>query len=333
MARRRGAFLAAGWAMGVLLFCRSARAEVIEEIVAWVNGEIISRSDMEQEEQMLLAEFYRRFTGTELDEQVRKARSELLDRMIDRKILLQRASRLYDVGKMGSELLDSFKEQQKVKSNEELQRLLAQEGMTLDELKARLVEMYAPEAIIRFEVIGRISVSDQEVETYYKSHPEIFEEPARVTLREIVLLAEGEAKEKRRPEIERIRERVTAPGADFEAVAREASEAPTKGSGGLLGTVGKGDLAPEIEQAAFSVPVGDVSPVIEFPHGFHLVKVESRTDARSKPLDDVKEQVRSKIEDEKYSRQLQDYLTKARAESEVVVKDKYKGRLSRKEGP
>lgn len=317
----------------VMVFGLSAQpvpgGEIIEEIVAWVNGDIITRSELEREEQILLAEVYRRFTGAELDEQARKAKAELLDRMIDQKILLQKASRLYDMSKMGDGLLESFKEQQKITTDEDLSRLLKQEGMTVEGLKRRLVDMYAPEQVIRFEVVGRISVSDKEVEAYYADHPEAAEIPAEATLREIILLADSEPKkEERRAEAGKVRERAAAPGADFAEVAKEVSEAGTRDGGGLLGKVGKGDLSPQLEQVAFTLPVGEVSPVLETPYGFHLLKVDARTDATRKPLEEIKEQLRTKIENQKYDESLQAFLKKARAESEIRVKEQYQGRLA-----
>jgi len=333
MRRAGGARFAAAFLLAAGLLAGRTRAEVVEEIVAWVNGDIITMSDLEREEQGILGELYRRYTGAELDAQVRTARAEMLDRMIDRKILVQRASHLYDMSKMRNALLDSFKEQQKVKTDQELERMLAQEGMTLEELKDRLVEMYAPEEIIRFEVIGRVSVSEKEVADYFVTHPRDWEVPASAMLREIVLLAEGAAREGRRVEAEKIRERAVAPGADYAALAQEVSEAGTKANGGLLGPVGKGDLAPPLDQAAFSVPVGQVSPVIEMPHGFHLIYVESRSDARSKSLKEVKDTIRADLEREKSRKALDDYLAKARAESDIVVADAYKSRLAPKSAP
>jgi parvulin-like peptidyl-prolyl isomerase len=327
MKRRCTRAVAAIWVLAMFLSLGAARAEVVEEIVAWVNGEIIAKSEMDQEEKMILGEAYRRYTGAELDEQVRKVRETLLERIVDRKLLIQKAARLYDVQKMGEGLLDEFKDSQNIKTDDELRRALAQEGMTLDELKRRLIEMYAPEQIIRFEVIGRLAVSDREIQEYYDAHPELSEVPARATVREIVLLAEPDAKERRRAEAEQVRDRAAKPDADFAAIAMEVSESGSKSSGGLLGTVAKGDLAPEIEAAAFGTPVGQVGPLIEMPHGYHIIKVDDRAEARRKPVTEIKEDVRKAIEQSKYSDALAAYLEKARAESEVVVKESYKNRL------
>ena len=305
-----------------------AGAEVIEEIVAWVNGEIITRSELEEEEQAMMAEVYRRHTGEELDEQVRQLNEELLLRMIDRKILVDKAATMYDIEKMAEVFYENFQEQQGIESEEELAAALAREGMTKDSLKQRLVEMFAPDEVLRFEVGARIAVSDGELQAYYDEHQEEFRKPAEATLREIVLLAEDDAaKERRRPEAEQVRTRVTADGEEFEAVAREVSEAGTSAEGGLLGPLKKGELSEQLEQLAFSLPPGEVSEVIETPYGFHLCVVVSRTESRIPPLDEVGEQLRRWLEDRKYFEQRDAYVTKLRSEAEWCVKPAYADRL------
>ena len=72
------------------------RAELVEEIVAWVNGQIITRSELEEEEQMMIAEAYRRYTGEELDNAVNNLRATMLIDIVDRKILLDKAAMLYE---------------------------------------------------------------------------------------------------------------------------------------------------------------------------------------------------------------------------------------------
>lgn len=308
-------------------------AEVVEEIVAWVNGDIITKTEVEEEQRILLAEVYRRFTGAELDAEARRAREEILDRMIDRKILLQRAARMFDLSKLEKSLLDEFKAQNKFKNDEELQRALAQEGMTLDDLKQRLLDTYAPQEIIRYEVIGRLAVSDREIQAYYDAHPEISTVPVQAKVREIVILADDSNRQAKRAETARIRERAVAQNADFVALAAEVSDAGTKKDGGLIGTVSNGDLAPPLEAAAFTVPVGGVSDIIEMQHGFHLLKIDERTEAHKKSLDELKETVRKKLEDEKYVAALAQYLKKARAESAIVVNAAYADRFKPEANP
>jgi parvulin-like peptidyl-prolyl isomerase len=302
-------------------------AEIIEEIVAVVDGDIITKSDFEEEEQMLISETYRNFAGEELDRQMREIREQLLMRLIDRKILLHKAEAMYDTEKMGEIFLDSFKQQQGITDDEELERALAREGMTLEDFTRRLIESFAPDEVIRYEVASRISVGDKELQAYYDGHPDEFLVPGEVTLREIVLLANSDArKQERRSEAEEVRRRAAA-GEDFAELASQLSEAGTKEEGGLLGPLKKGELAEQLEALAFSLPVGEVSEIVETQHGLHIIKVDSRTDDALAALDDIREDLRRYLENLKTMEELQTFMEKARGEAEWCVKPNYADRL------
>ena len=142
----------------------SVRAAVVEEVVAWVNGDIITMSEYQEQEQAVLAQLYRQYTGVELDAALKEVRAGLLMQMIDRKILVDQAERLYDIDVMGNVFLDFFKEQQNISSDAEFEELLKEEGLTINDVKARLIDMQAPDEVIRFEVTSRISLSELEIE-------------------------------------------------------------------------------------------------------------------------------------------------------------------------
>ena len=310
-----------------LAAARPARGEVVEEIVAKVNDDIITRTDLQEAEQDLLADLYRSYTGKDLDEKVKNAKASLLLSLIDRKILLHRAARLFDMDKMGDNLLSQFREDRKIKSDEDLKKMLDQEHMTISDLKKKLVEWTAPEQVLGYEVKDRVAVSDKEVDAYYAAHPEAALIPAVATLREIILLAGPDKKSERRPEAEKVRERAAAPGADFEAIAREVSDAGTRGSGGLISDVKKGELATQLEAVVFSAPPGEVSAVLEMPYGFHIVKVEARTEERTRPLEEVRAELKQQIYREKFEQTYNDFLKRARKEADIWVSPKYQSRI------
>ncbi|MBZ5640866.1 MAG: peptidylprolyl isomerase [Acidobacteriia bacterium] len=305
-----------------------ARGEVVEEIVAKVNDDIITRSDLQDSEQELLSDLYRQYTGKELDDRVKTAKAGLLINLIDRKILLHRAQRLFDMDKMGDNLLSNFREDRKIKSDDELKKMLDQDHMTIADLKKKLVEWTAPEQVLGYEVKDRVSVGDKEVEAFYTEHPEESEVPAVATLREIVLLAEGDKKQARRAEAERLRERAAAPGADFEALAREFSEAGTKASGGLIADVKKGELAAQLEQVAFTLAPGQVSQVLDTPYGFHIIKVESRAEPQKRSLEDLRANLKEKLYKARFEQAYNDFMKKARKEAEIWVSPKYQSRIA-----
>jgi parvulin-like peptidyl-prolyl isomerase len=229
--------------------------------------------------------------------------------------------------KMSDVFLKSFKEQQQIKNDQELEHLLSQENMTLGDLKKRLVESFAPDQVVRYEVNDRVSVGEKEIESYYAEHGEEFDVSPDVTIREIVLLASPENLEKKREEAARIRERAVQPGADFAALATEVSEAGTRTGGGLLGPLKKGDLSEQLETVAFTLPIGEVSPVLEASYGFHIVMVQARTEPRRKTLAEVHDELRRSLENKQFQVSLAAFLKKARAEATVEVTPAYRSRL------
>jgi peptidyl-prolyl cis-trans isomerase SurA len=315
-------------AVALVLAGGLARAEVIDEIVAKVNDDIVTKSDLDAEEQGLLQELYRRFSGTDLDARVSQAKRDLLRHLIDRRILIQRAAHIFDMTKMKEFYLESFKNQQDIKSDKELEKLLAQQGMTMSDLKTRLVEDLAPQQVVRAEVTERIAVSVQDERAYYDAHAAEFTVPAQATVREIVVKATDADRAAKRAEAEAIRARVAAPGADFAAVATEVSDAGTKKDGGLLGTVKRGDLAAALDQIAFTLPVGEVSPVMEADYGFHILKVDARTDDVLKPFPDVQAEIETKLQSQRFDAAYGDYMKKAWSDATIWVSPKYQNRLS-----
>lgn len=304
------------------------RAEVVEEIVAKVNDDVITKSDLDSEEDALLQELYRRLSGTQLDEQVAKAKKYVLRQLIDRKVLIQRASHLFDMSKMQDYFLQSFMDQQNIKNDKELEKLLSQEGMTISDWKKKLVDYFAPQQVLRAEVSDRISITDKEAHDYYDAHQADFAVPAEATVREIVVTAKIGDREQARARAEAARSRAAAPGADFGAVAAETSDAGTKSSGGLLGKVKKGDLSAALDEAAFSLPVGEVSPVIEAEQSFHIIKVDARNDAGVKSFEDAQDDIDTKLRTARFDVDSKEYLKKAWSEATIWVSPKYQARLS-----
>jgi len=307
----------------------AARAEILEEIIAWVNGEIITRSTYDEEDKARTAEAYRQFSGQELDEQLEQMREQLLLSLVDRKILLHHAKALgYDLDQMAEAFLGSFMSLQGLETVEEVEAMAEQDGMTLGDVKKKLVELYGPDEVIRYEVSNRISISDAEIEAFYTSSAERFLVDGEVTLREIVLLAQdADSKVERRAEAEKTWERASS-GEDFASLVSELSEAGTAASGGKLGPLVRTDLSEILVVPAFTLPIGGVSELMETPYGFHIVKVVSRIDEHTKPIDDVRERIREFLQTRKFRTELDAFLEKARLDSEWCVKPKYYELLS-----
>ncbi|NIQ84832.1 MAG: hypothetical protein GTN83_08435 [Acidobacteria bacterium] len=253
---------------------------------------------------------------------VEAVRKTLLMDLIDRKILVHRAGRMFDTERMKEVFYEGFREQQQVDSEEEFVAMLQREGMTVESLKTRLVEMFAPDEVVRFEVSSRISVADHEVDTYYAEHQDEFRNEDQAELREIVLMADTPGKKtERRAEVESLHASLTAE--NFEQVATESSEAGTQSKGGLLGVIKRGDLSETLEKAAFSLTTGAVSEILEMPYGFHILYAESVQIGARRTIEEVRDELRIRLEDERYAERLSEFMLKARSESEWCVKPKF----------
>jgi peptidyl-prolyl cis-trans isomerase D len=143
-------------------------------------------------------------------------------------------------------------------------------------------------------------VADAEVETYYKEHAAEFETPRKVRVSHVLARVPdtggSEAEDKARGKIAEAIKRLKA-GEDFAKVAKEISEDPgTKDNGGDLGFIGKGEVVPEFEKAAFAMKKGDTTPEpLRSPYGFHVIKVTDVTEGGRKPFAEVAPKLKERL--------------------------------------
>lgn len=130
-----------------------------------------------------------------------------------------------------------------------------------------------------------VSVSEDQVAGYYQEHMDSFRVEEAVTLRQILVPTENEARDARR--------RLLKDPRSFESLARTASRAPEASAGGLMGTFARGQLPAEIESAAFALAPGVLSEVVQSPFGYHIFRVDGRETARQRPFDECKGEIRA----------------------------------------
>jgi peptidyl-prolyl cis-trans isomerase D len=156
---------------------------------------------------------------------------------------------------------------------------------------------FSPDAYLK-----EAEVSPQEIQEYYDMNIEQYRRPARVRVRHILIAVHPEAGPDVVQKASRKAEKVRAEarrGMDFAALARQYSDDPSASEGGDLGYFSRGEMEPALEKAVFSLGKGDISPVVRTRHGFHVVKVEDVQGAKTKRLDDVKEEIFSHVMKEK----------------------------------
>ncbi len=148
-----------------------------------------------------------------------------------------------------------------------------------------------------------VDVSDTDIDAYYQTHQEAFRREEQVRARHILFKVDAQASPEEdtaiRARAERALEELQA-GADFAVLAKEYSEDPASAErGGDLGFFSRGQMVEAFEETAFTLDVGELSPLVRTPFGYHIIRVEDKTEAEVKPLIEVRQEVIAKLRDEK----------------------------------
>jgi len=198
-------------------------------------------------------------------------------------------------------LLDAFLEERALVIEARGRGLLAAGTGREEEQKA--VAALLAQAVVPPEV------TDQEVAAYYKDHAAEMAVPETVTLRQILVPTLNEARE--------VRRRLGRAPKDFESIARQASKAPEAANGGLMGTFARGQLPAELEAAAFALPAGGTSDIVETSLGYHVLRVEARQEGRGSTLQDVQGRIRSLLTRERSDRSVRQFVAELLARAKV----------------
>ncbi len=152
------------------------------------------------------------------------------------------------------------------------------------------------------------SVSHQELQSYYDQHRDDYRMPEQVSVSHILIKTplpgpdgkvDPKGVEEARKKAEDVLKQVKA-GGNFAELAKKYSEDPGSGkNGGSLGFIGRGRTVPEFEKAAFSLPKGSISDLVQSSYGFHIIRVDDKQAAHVKTLDEVKDQIEESIKQQK----------------------------------
>jgi parvulin-like peptidyl-prolyl isomerase len=274
--------------------------------VAIVNGEAIALADFQE----ALDEIRSVGKGFFVDkERANSLKRDLLERMIDTRLLLQEARRRIVLDpKVAEASLDLARreyppgglEEELLKKGKSVEAYLKETGSSLLLRK-----------LLKREVVDRIAVSREEVEKYYQEHRDKFRKPEEVRVRQIVTKSEEEA--------EKLRKMILR-GAKFEELARKHSLGPEAKKGGDLGYFPRGRMPPAIEEACFKLWSSHVSRVAASPYGFHLFQLVDRRAARELSLDDAAAEIERKLVDEK-TREAETYYIRSLREKASIQRD------------
>lgn len=302
----------------------AVRAEIIEEVAAVVNGQILTRSEVLQREAQIRAQMMQQLAGQDFEERFADARKVILTDMVRELLLLQRAEIMgLDLEKVYRSALDHLKEQQGIKTNDEMKALLKQEGITEDELRKILLRYNVPDIMINLEVRQKLVIPEDDLKAYFDEHRDEFRVEESYRLREVVLLAEGHTEE----ELEDLARKVqadVASGLVFAEVVLKHSEAPSRFQEGLVGPLRAPDLLAGLREVVAGLKVGEIAGPLRLRHGIHFVQLDSKTEAQEPDFDRVREGIENKLKQERFAGELDAYWERLYRENRIQVRDGYR---------
>jgi peptidyl-prolyl cis-trans isomerase SurA len=225
-------------------------------------------------------------------------------------------------------VVDNIRKENKIETDEQFQAALKAENLSMADLRRNLERSMISQKVQQNEVISKIGVTDDEAKKYYEAHLKEFTTSPTVTLREILVAVPGDPKvlnvaadEAAKAKADEIRRRVTAGGENFEKLATEISDSPSKANAGLLGPLSVNDLSPELRKLAESMKAGDVSEPVRTTRGYQLLKLEAITATATMTLEQAREQISEHVFTEKRKAEFQKYLQKLRAQAIIEWKN------------
>jgi peptidyl-prolyl cis-trans isomerase SurA len=335
-------------ASAVVLLVAGLRADnIVDEIIARVNNQIITRSDMEKAKQNNLEELKQRFPS-DWQSKWTKAQNDILRDLIDQQLLLARGDELGITGQTEVvKRLNQLRQQMNLASIDDLEAEAKKQGVSYEDFKEQIRIGAVTQQVISQEVGGKIHISNEDIEDWYNKHQKEFEGPEEIGLSEIMVATQparqnvedkdkqdaaqnndkqlpedpakvAEAQAKANQILEQLKK-----GAKFEDLAKKSSDGPTASQGGGLGNFKRGELAKDLEDKTFSLKAGENTDVIRTRQGFIILKVTGHRPAGVPPLKDMSDRIREAIYSERLEPAARAYLTKLREQAYIDIKSGY----------
>jgi len=332
-------------AAGALVFPVFLPADtVVEEIIARVNNEIITRTELAHSREQLKQEAQQN-NPTGADRAIAEKQRDILRDLIDQQLLLQKGK---DLGITGdTELikrLDEMRKQMNLASMEELEKAAEAQGISYEEFKQNTRNQIITQRVIGQEVGSHMALNKDEVKKFYEEHKAEMEQPEQIRLSELLIApakaaatpapkatatplappptddeaALAAAQAKAQALLDQIHK-----GASFEDLAKKNSNGPSAAQGGDLSNFKRGVLAKELEDRVFALKAGEVTDVIRTKQGFVILKVTEHQAAGVPSLKEVEPRIQDAIYMQRLQPALRAYLSKLREEAFIDIKPGY----------
>jgi peptidyl-prolyl cis-trans isomerase SurA len=325
----------------LLVSAAGLSAEVIEQVLVKVNGDILTKTELEQRQITALRQKMNGQIDPELlkdDARLKAALSEVTPAIIvdaiDELLLLQmgkeKGYKLSDEQFKG--WLSKLREEQGLQDDAKFQAALKQEGMTIDDLRKNVERQFLISQVQREEVGQKLQITEEEARQYYLAHKQEFAEPASVTVREILIdvpttkNAQGQAsvnvarEDEAKEEANQVRARLKA-GEDFGKVAAEVSDSSSKANGGLIGPLPMAQLSTTLQQMFEKMKPGEMTEPIRTPQGFQILKLETIKQAEIQPFESVRDLAADKVHSARQRIEFRKFMSRVRGQALIEWKN------------
>jgi len=304
----------------------AADVKVMEEIIAKVNGDIITRTDVNRTREQLRAQLEQRsLQPDQLEGVMKQQEAGLLSDRIDQLLLIQKGKELnVNVDAEVSKRLADIQRDAGIADPEKFQAWLReQSGMSYEDFRNEMKNGLMTQRVVQQEVGGKINIPRQEVRDYYEKHKAEFVRQEQVFLREILVSTEGKdeagvaAAERKAKEIVARARR----GEKFPEMARDHSDAASKSDYGALAPQKRGDMRKDLEDMVFGMNKNEVTDPVKVANGFLILKVEEKHQAGQAALEEVDNEIMEKLYQPRFQPKIREYLTQLRSEAFLEIKD------------
>jgi parvulin-like peptidyl-prolyl isomerase len=307
----------------------AADVRVVEEIAAKVNGDIITRGELEQRKRDI--EQYLRsqgLSGNKLTEAVKQQAADALREEIDGLLLVQKGKDLsINVDPDVTRRLAELQVESKITDPDKFHLWVRQQsGLSYEDYRERLKKEFLSRRVIGQEVGSRIAIPETDLQKYYEQHKDEFVRKEQVFLSQILISTEGKTPEQAaaaEKKAKDVAERGRKGEKFIDLVRGNSDDTETARNGGYLPPFQKGMLQPQIEEIVFKAKKGFVTDPIKIPQGFLILRVEDRHEEGLASFEEVKNEVQERVAGPRMEPRVREYLARLRTEAFLEIKDGY----------
>lgn len=302
-----------------------AEKQLLDRVVAVVNDDAITQSELDIVLRPLYEEMKNEFQGQELMKALADIRLKLLNQLIEDRLVFQEAD------KKGVQIDEAHIDERlkeftsRFKTEQEMDEVLKAQGLALKNIRERVRRQTIVQALHDSEIRSKIVVSPLEMEAYYNEHPEEFTEEDKIKVRSMTIKKSDEARSKGLKDeeawrkIQELRENIVS-GADFSALAKQHSQDMQAADGGEGDWIERGEMIPAIDEIIFKLKVGETSEIIETSMGYHFFRVEEQQAGRKPTYDEVREGIYGYLFKKKSDKRFQEWMEELKSKAYISIR-------------